>query len=352
MCGGVYSHGGSGNLAYMSSDTNSFTIYYGIRPVITIKADLEDIFNITFNANGGNEIDINKEIKYGNKYGDLPTPIHNNSSYTFSGWYTENGEKIESTTIMKKYKDHTLTARWKTNSGYEIMNDVNKDGIVDIGDEITVGTESFYVISHSETELNALAKYNLKVGGIYSYYYYRKKHILESTIQTTEDGYGIQNAGMISLDYYDKKYGTVPFSNATGWTDETIRNEAYRVGAGVTADTMTALDALYTSNEETGIKGYEKYIQETKPDINVSVRLITKGEIEGLINDGNALSSGQINNKAFDKGYTWLYSTSYWIQATLGNDAWYVDSQGEMRYSNFDIYNMFGVRPVITISVS
>ena len=291
---------------------------------------------ITFDSNGGEIIDTNIEVNNGGTYGELPTPTKGN--FEFLGWYTENKEKVDSTTLVNIDSNHTLIAGWKNPNliGYEISYDEDLDGIEDIGDKITIGTESFYVISHTDTELNALAKYNLKVGGIYN------GITLESTISPSEEEYGRQNIQMRGWVGNEKRYGTVKFSIQKGWglgTTIDVRNQTYGDGP--------IKDALYGEN------GYEDHIQKTISA--ASVRLITKEEIEVLINEGNELSTGQIDDKANSKGYLWLCYTSYWTQSALSDrdySVWGVDSNGAFHGGDFDGAYHFGIRPVISIPLS
>ena len=166
-------------------------------------------------------------------------------------------------------------------------------------------------------ELNALAKYNLKVGSIYT-----SDGDLERTISKSEEGYGIQNEQMKGqVSSGEKRYGVVNFSNTNGWpyeNNETINIKDYE---------GPVKEALYGEN------GYEKYIQKTIS--NASLRLIIKSEVEN------------------SKLYSWLYNTSYWTQSANSNNnswIWCVKFSGL-----FDDYYIFshvracGVRPVITI---
>ena len=68
-----------------------------------------DVFNIIFNSGGGTECE-SVEIIVGDAYGQLPTPRRN--GYLFEGWYTEAGERIESTTRYNLASDTTLYANW------------------------------------------------------------------------------------------------------------------------------------------------------------------------------------------------------------------------------------------------
>lgn len=68
-----------------------------------------DVFNITFNSNGGTECEP-VEIIQGDAYGTLPSPRKN--GYLFDGWYTQEGQKVESTTEYNLSTDSTLYAGW------------------------------------------------------------------------------------------------------------------------------------------------------------------------------------------------------------------------------------------------
>lgn len=68
-------------------------------------------YNVTFDSNGGDEIDVDKIIvTYNSTYGDLPGA--NRSGYMFMGWFTEANESVTSKTLVKTPRDHTLYAHW------------------------------------------------------------------------------------------------------------------------------------------------------------------------------------------------------------------------------------------------
>ncbi len=211
--------------------------------------------------------------------------------------------------------------------GY-VLTDTNDNGKADIGEEVQVGTESFYVISNTDTELNALAKYNLKVGNICT-----SNGTLERTISSSEEGYGIQNAQMRGHVAGDKRYGTLAFSNNNGWSyanNATINIKQYD---------GPVKTSLYGTN------GYERYIKNIIS--NASVRLITKSELESL----KCSSSDQSCLGA----PSWVYSTSYWTQSAYsagGVYVWRVTSGGVFNSDGFQDSNGRGVRPVITIPKS
>lgn len=71
-----------------------------------------DYMKVTFDANGGSVTKNNKVVKYGQPYGELPTPTR--TGYDFAGWYTEkDGEtEIEEKTKVTSLINHTLYAKW------------------------------------------------------------------------------------------------------------------------------------------------------------------------------------------------------------------------------------------------
>ena len=71
---------------------------------------------ITFNANGGTVSQSNKTVRYGEEYGELPTPVKLNAE--FIGWYTSatGGTKILPSTKVNSTSNKTLYAQWAEQS--------------------------------------------------------------------------------------------------------------------------------------------------------------------------------------------------------------------------------------------
>ena len=82
-------------------------------------------YNITFNPGEGtiSSGESTKEVTYGETYGTLPTPTRD--GFEFEGWYDDNGNKVESTTIVDVTKDTTLIAKWK---GIQYTLTINPNG--------------------------------------------------------------------------------------------------------------------------------------------------------------------------------------------------------------------------------
>jgi len=95
---------------------------------------------------------------------------------------------------------------------------------IKVGDEVTYGSEHFYVVSTDSTNTVLLSKYNLLVGDVYdidsswNYTYNR-------TLNSSDSGYGLQNStakGWVKGDNV-QYIGTVPFSGLAYWDNYECR---------------------------------------------------------------------------------------------------------------------------------
>ena len=197
-----------------------------------------------------------------------------------------------------------------------------------VGDEVSInlpsGKERFYILSYDETTKKAvaLAKYNLKVGRIYT------SDSNYTEISNIEEGYGLQNSEMIGCPGnggYPIK-GTITFSSSKYW-DSTY-----------TAFGNSSYPYVYDSNSN-----LYQYVENYKTKLGNAVskvRLAAYEEIE--------LYTDQIN-------YPWIFETSYWLGSSSGastSDVWCVGEGGG--FGNFDycsIASVFGVRPVIEFTL-
>ncbi len=66
---------------------------------------------INFDADGGTVTPTSKKVRNEGIYGELPIP--NKQGHTFIGWYDDNGNKIESTTIVNITENQTLHAKYE-----------------------------------------------------------------------------------------------------------------------------------------------------------------------------------------------------------------------------------------------
>ena len=69
---------------------------------------------VTYDTNGGSGCK-STVVTYGQNYGNLCTPSR--TGYKFLGWFTERyaGDKIESTTLVTNFRNHTIYAHWQVN---------------------------------------------------------------------------------------------------------------------------------------------------------------------------------------------------------------------------------------------
>ena len=173
-----------------------------------------------------------------------------------------------------------------------------------IGNEITIGTEKFNIISTTDTTVTMLAQYNL--GTDY--------------LQTEEDNY-------------------VKFSDSNGWDYEPAPQEI---------DIQS-----YDGKVKTYVNEYVSYLQGVTYDSSLTGTLITLTELESLdcpINYDSSVSSelNCINSEYAD----WLINGQYWWTRSADADSsttvWVVYVLGNLLANSYSDSN--GVRPVITMS--
>lgn len=179
----------------------------------------------------------------------------------------------------------------------------------EVGSEVAIDDEHFYVISSNATTVTMLAKYNLYVGGEYS----------SNWTPYGNEATGKQNSAMI------------------GWS---LSGPPYK---GVTAFSNNG-SAYSGSLIESYLDNYSIYLNASGVN-TVEVRLITLDELKILGCSEEKYNCSEAPN--------WLYSTSYWTGTELSTIGarWYVDQNSSINWgeNNYDNNRHFGVRPVITI---
>lgn len=87
----------------------------------TVKIDEDEFerlqnnqFTITLDAKGGTLASDTMTAFTDTALGTLPTPTR--KAYTFTGWFTESGTQVMSSTVFTKSEDITLYAQWKENA--------------------------------------------------------------------------------------------------------------------------------------------------------------------------------------------------------------------------------------------
>ena len=187
-------------------------------------------------------------------------------------------------------------------------------------------TEEFYILSYNETTKKAvaLAKYNLKVGRIFT-----EDSSTYTEISSTEEGYGLQNSEMIGCPE-DGSYphnGTIAFSSSKYW-DSTY-----------TAFGNSSRPYVYDSNSN-----LYQYVENYKTKLGnavSNVRLAAYEEIQPYKNDKT--------------NYPWIFETSYWLGSSYSASdgiVWHVSTDGAFSSDYYFSYiNVCGVRPVIEFTL-
>lgn len=185
--------------------------------------------------------------------------------------------------------------------------------INDVGSEIQLGNENFYVINNQDNQVTMLAKYNLNVGGIYNGEY----------IPYGNNVTFIQNANMIGYNENRDatRYGVILYS------DEEQQ--------GLT------LSDYSDSIAEVYVKKYEQYLINGSVPVT-NARLITKQELVTL---GCSETENTCSNAP-----EWTYSTSYWVSTVYDEkNVWTVRNTGRFIPNVTNTDYRFGIRPVIEI---
>ena len=183
--------------------------------------------------------------------------------------------------------------------------DANDDGIAELGDEVCIGNECFYVLTNDGTNIRMLAKYRIDVSNNTT-----RKDRLQSTTGT--------------------------------------------------------LDTVFSSDDIKGVY-YSSYEGSIVEDL-VGDYKITVERLGVTINEATLLAIGEAKEAPFncttlhescDPTYSWLYkdgnttAANHWTSsAVIGSNiyVWYVNSSGSSQYPEYN--RKFGVRPVITIATS
>ena len=211
-----------------------------------------------------------------------------------------------------------------------------------VGDEICIGQECFYVISSDEDSVTMLAKYNLYVGkGVTAI----DADTGEATMHAIENPTGIQDFRAKGLEV-DADFnlinfpwiGTTAFSSTWYWIDSN-HNLKSEYGTSYPAYVYDSNSTLYNY-----VESYRTYLESQGVEIE-EARLIKMEELE-------ALGCSRVDSSCLEAP-SWVYATTYWTGAAHGPLVmWNVMSFGD--FSSYDNFNgdTNGVRPVFVISKS
>ncbi len=198
-----------------------------------------------------------------------------------------------------------------------------KENTVEVGDLVTIGTEDFYVLENSESELKLLARYNLKVGKDYG-----DGGVVLHEHTPSEEGYGRQSSEARGRHHDGgNSICTVAFSSTAYWEGQTGEGKKYP--DNYVYDNNSAIYP-YLENYKTYLEGF---------GINPEVKLLDNSDSHSLYN---------LNKEAL------LYTTSFWRgnSYSYNNNEYivvYYYSDGASGISPPSYNYSFGVRPEVII---
>ena len=180
-----------------------------------------------------------------------------------------------------------------------------------VGNEVCIGEECFYVISSTDTTVTMLAKYNLHVG-------YSTDQGVDTLL---ENPTGVQDKTAVGQQF-DENGALFPFVGVTHYSD-------------VSCDYSGSIVEGY-------VNSYNSYLilQGVTP---IEARLIIKDELIGL--------GCSDDDRSCSAAPSWVYATSYWVGTCVVNSyVFHVTTQQSFYSVPYQSMYGLGVRPVITIS--
>ena len=205
-------------------------------------------YTITLNPGEGTLENNTKEVIYGEKYGELPTPTR--EGYDFEGWYDKNENKIESTDIVDIVENSTLIAKW-VGTEYTITFDAG-EGTTDIASkQVKNGQEYGELPDATRTGYTFIGWYNSENEKI------ENTTIAEITSNIT-----------LTAKYKINKY-TVTFLNDDGRTPIKVLEAEYGTDVVYSGETPEKMDVPNGYNAQfTGWDNLSK-LQNITQDISV-----------------------------------------------------------------------------------
>ena len=293
-------------------------------------------YEVTNNsANYDAEIQVNCKVKNDAtaKYTSIKNELEGNATIvkakeSLNGTLTITLNKTSTEEVNEDYVCELIFNAIERDELGDIHPIITKTG-ENIGDEVCIESECFYILDNEGDKFKLFAKYNLYIGNSYD----------GKTITALDSPTGLQSSEALGLKYNN---GTAIYP-AIGTTAFSTKDNVY----------STSLVRSYV----------EEYIQKFSSfnlDIsNITAKLIEKTEIEKLINNGNSMTTGSFVNKVSNlTGKEWIYSTSYWTMTSYTSSnysVWYMRSIGELNYdyqatdSRYNNNKYYGVRPVLVI---
>ena len=236
-----------------------------------------------------------------------------------------NNNEITNTSVLS-LGSHTITCNAVSNSGLssedvtltikveelikEIAVDVNSNGVADLGDEIRIGNEYFYVLTNDGTNIRMIAKYRIDVSDNTT-----RKERLQLPSGESEKSYTVFSSETV--------HGTNPNSYEGSIVEDLV------------GDYKTTLEGFGVTINDATLVSYDEVI--SAPFNCKEYGGLCAADYSWIYKDGNTTGA------------------SHWTRTGLSSDTylvWEVNTMGVV-YGNNHCYSVaYGVRPVITIAVS
>lgn len=183
-------------------------------------------YEVRFDANGGSVKTDRKNVTYGKKYGELPTP--NRGGYGFDGWFTEKsgGQNITAGSEVKITGTQTLYAHWTAGKVTVALNGnggVSPKGSISVTYNETYGTipipeRAGYSFTGWFTNAvgGSRVTASTKVTNKDSHTLYARWKALEYEVRL-DPGKGSLATKSVKVTY-DSPYGNLPAPDRTGYT--------------------------------------------------------------------------------------------------------------------------------------
>ncbi len=172
-----------------------------------------------------------------------PLRVTNNSDFNYCITVNADGEIIDfkATNGSYKYESDGVVEETSSSDITEIDGNFSlecspfkyvtrqNEGQITVGDEVSIDTEHFYVISSNSTNTVLLAKYNLLVGNVFNSSDGGSTWSFAKTLSSSDAGYGLQSE--TAKAYYSggtDRTGVVAFSGSGYWDN----GDCIRIGEG------------------------------------------------------------------------------------------------------------------------
>ena len=231
---------------------------------------------------------------------------------------------------VKETKNTTTTVNPETGKNpVEYPEGKNKQTVAN-GSIVKIGDEEFYALYKSNGRLILLAKYNLKVGGIYESHIKKVGEYLPG-----DEGYGLQSPEAIGQNNDSTPYyGVVPFSATPYWAGKAGEGLEYPGTYCSGSEPASSCPEVYDENSSLYpyINNYKNYIE--KMGVKVyEARIMSRYEIQNYWKSS-------------------FYPTSFWLSSAYTDTGLWVKmafTHAGVKSEGYSSNYNTGVRPVIVI---